>query len=581
MVPAANEPREHDPEVETIIVEEFQRYVESLPANISGNSVVLFTLRQKWVAENYERIRAQVAAARTERQERKDEPSAAETESTAAGSSDSTAAGSTDSTATGSTDSTATGATDSTAAVATDSAATGATESTTTVAADSTATTAATDATVAATTASRTPVDPSGFECNNPRLLAKYGNFEKKGEGAYGEVYKAKNKWTGEMVAIKKVKVEYQDEGIPSTTMREIALLKECDHQNIVKLNEVMTEDLALFLIFEYQDCDLRQFLKSNGPIVNRAMIQSATLQCFKGLMFCHTHRILHRDLKPQNILVSMERFRLKIADFGLARSYTVPLKAYTHEVMTLWYRAPEVLLGSLQYATPADVWSLGVILPELATGKAMFTGDSEIGMLFKIFQVLGTPSEENWPGVSDLRDYKPTFPKWRSSGFRTVIRDAPVLGDRGIALLGKLLSYSPAARPSAAAVLNDEFFEGFDEDAPLSGYPPQAPAAGVPPMTYAGYSQTQGGPFPGFSSQAEAMQFIQTFQNMTQEQRMAIFMASRDPSGQPRMEVVHILARLQQAGLLVGGGLGGAAAAGARGPPVAPQQHIAPPSPS
>ena len=129
----------------------------------------------------------------------------------------------------------------------------------------------------------------------------------------------------------------------------------------------------------------------------------------------CHSHRVLHRDLKPQNLLIDTETNSLKLADFGLARAFAIPLRAYTHEVVTLWYRAPEILLGAKQYSTPVDVWSIGCIFAEMINQSPLFPGDSEIDQLFKIFRGLGTPDDSVWPEVSQLPDYKPQFPKWKA----------------------------------------------------------------------------------------------------------------------------------------------------------------------
>ena len=138
--------------------------------------------------------------------------------------------------------------------------------------------------------------------------------------------------------------------------------------------------------------------------------LQSYMFQMIAGLNFCHARRILHRDLKPQNLLIDRSG-ALKLADFGLARAFGIPVRTYTHEVVTLWYRAPEILLGQQQYSTPVDMWSIGTIFAEMVMKCPLYPGDSEIDELFKIFRTLGTPNEELWPGVSKLPDYKPTFP--------------------------------------------------------------------------------------------------------------------------------------------------------------------------
>merc|ERR1711904_558357 len=142
--------------------------------------------------------------------------------------------------------------------------------------------------------------------------------------------------------------------------------------------------------------------------------------QLLRGIECCHANRIIHRDLKPQNLLID-SKLRLKIADFGLARAYAVPIPKYTHEVVTIWYRAPEILLGSQLYSVPVDLWSVGCIMGEMATGAPLFAGDSEIDTIFRIFRKLGTPTEQIWPGLRELPDFKPTFPKWPHKGWTNI----------------------------------------------------------------------------------------------------------------------------------------------------------------
>merc|ERR1712216_427315 len=205
---------------------------------------------------------------------------------------------------------------------------------------------------------------------------------------------------------------------------------------------------------------DLRQYLKRNGAMVDRATLQNSAGQCICGLEFCHGHRILHRDLKPQNVLVCVKTHRLKLADFGLASAFSVPLRPYTHEVVTLWYRAPEILLGTDKYATPTDIWSLGCVMAEMATSRALFPGDSEIDTIFRIFRLLGTPDDAIWPGVSQLREFKAEFPKWHSTMLVEVHNQGPGLGDLGVELIRSCLKYNPVDRPSAKRLLRDSFFE-------------------------------------------------------------------------------------------------------------------------
>jgi cyclin-dependent kinase len=177
---------------------------------------------------------------------------------------------------------------------------------------------------------------------------------------------------TGEIVALKKIRLEAEDEGIPSTAIREISLLKELQHPNIVRLYDVVHTERRLTLVFEYLDQDLKKYLDICEGGLETTILKSFLYQLLCGVAFCHTHRVLHRDLKPQNLLINREG-KLKLADFGLARAFGIPVRSYTHEVVTLWYRAPDVLMGSRTYSTPVDIWSVGCIFAEMATSKPLF----------------------------------------------------------------------------------------------------------------------------------------------------------------------------------------------------------------
>ncbi|OGM49547.1 cell division control protein 2 [Aspergillus bombycis] len=303
--------------------------------------------------------------------------------------------------------------------------------------------------------------------------MEKYQKIEKIGEGTYGVVYKARElSHPNRIVALKKVRLETDDEGVPSTTIREISLLKELNHPNIVRLFNIHSEGYKLYLVFEHLDLDLKKYMDAlpvndggrgrslpNGLSMDmglgEAMIKKFMSQLVEGIYFCHSRRILHRDLKPQNLLINRDG-SLKLADFGLARAFGVPLRTYTHEVVTLWYRSPEILLGGPQYSTAVDMWSCGAIFAEMCTRKPLFPGDSEIDQIFKIFRLLGTPDEDSWPGVTSFPDYKSSFPKWKRDKTSPLI---PGLERHGLRLLDALLEFDPAQRMSAKQAREHPYF--------------------------------------------------------------------------------------------------------------------------
>lgn len=316
-----------------------------------------------------------------------------------------------------------------------------------------------------------------------------YQKLEKLGEGTFGVVHKARHIESGEVVALKKMRLEEEEDGVPATALREIAILRELKHPNIIELQHVFHTDKSLYLAFEFCDSDLKQYMKRIGNKLSAAAVQSYTWQLINGLTWCHSHRIFHRDLKPQNLLVQPARGMLKIGDFGLTRAFSLPLRSYTHEVVTLWYRAPEILLGAKEYACPIDMWSVGCVLGEIATGKPMFPGDSEIDQIFKIFQLLGTPADDAWEGVSKLPDWQTRFPSWRRADMRSKYA---ALNDFGVDLLEDLLTYDPRERIVGKDALVHPYFDSLDREAIGKGPLPERNAADGQPSQPAQRQQQQ-----------------------------------------------------------------------------------------
>lgn len=308
--------------------------------------------------------------------------------------------------------------------------------------------------------------------------MNRYKESTLLGQGTYGQVYKARDTAQGgRLVAIKHIKTSHDDDmGLPSTTVREVAVLKELHHENVVHLVDIAINAArnTISLVFEYLDTDLSRHIREKREMC-RSRVMKYTYQILSGLAYCHSHNILHRDIKPANILVDCASDTLKLADFGLARSHNIPIRALTHEVITLWYRPPEILLGARTYDASADIWSVGCIFAELARGaNGFFGGDSEIDQLHKIFKVLGTPAPSL--GITKLRDYKkfkfaPTLP----SNLAALTR----LPACGVDLIKKMLHYDPAQRITAAEALRHPYFLDMHMPAPrrLEKPVPEPPA--------------------------------------------------------------------------------------------------------
>ncbi|VBB25314.1 unnamed protein product [Acanthocheilonema viteae] len=281
--------------------------------------------------------------------------------------------------------------------------------------------------------------------------------------GAYGVVYKAFHKQTEKPVAIKMIRLDCQEDGIPATTVRELALLRELRHPNIVVLHGVVMEEYRVYLVFEFLDMDLRRYIDSipKDQLMNKIELKTHLYQILQGICYCHQRRIMHRDLKPHNLLINAEGI-IKLADFGLAREIGIPIRPFTHEVVTLWYRAPEILLGAKRYSYAIDIWSIGCIFAEMASKEALFAGESEIAQLYSIFSIMSTPTEENWPGVTKLPDYQELFPQWKNCNLEKFLDK--YMDSDDLAILKAMITYDPAQRVSAKQLLKHPYFNNIDK---------------------------------------------------------------------------------------------------------------------
>ncbi|XP_023681624.1 cyclin-dependent kinase 16-like isoform X2 [Paramormyrops kingsleyae] len=290
--------------------------------------------------------------------------------------------------------------------------------------------------------------------------LETYIKLDKLGEGTYATVYKGRSKLTDNLVALKEIRLEHE-EGAPCTAIREVSLLKDLKHANIVTLHDIIHTDKCLTLVFEYLEKDLKQYMDDCGSIMSVHNVKIFLFQLLRGLAYCHRRKVLHRDLKPQNLLIN-DKGELKLADFGLARAKSVPTKTYSNEVVTLWYRPPDVLLGSTEYSTPIDMWGVGCIFYEMVTGRPLFPGSTVEDELHLIFRVLGTPTEKTWPGISNIEEFKTyKLPRYYAE---SLVKHAPRIDSDGHNLLSQLLQFEAKKRISAEEAIRHPYFHSLGE---------------------------------------------------------------------------------------------------------------------
>ncbi|CAF1045900.1 unnamed protein product [Rotaria sp. Silwood1] len=291
-------------------------------------------------------------------------------------------------------------------------------------------------------------------------------DFEKLnciGKGTYGVVYRGRDKISQEIVALKKVRMENEQWGLPISSMREINLLLNLRHENIVELREIAVGKSlrSIFLVMTYCEQDLASLLDHMSQPFTEAQVKCIALQLFRGLNYIHKRFIVHRDIKVSNLLLT-DCGCLKIADFGLARQFTLPNGTMTPMVVTLWYRAPELLFGSKYQTTAIDIWSAGCVLGELLCHRPLLPGRSEIQQIDLIIDMFGTPTEKIWPGLNDLPSLK-NF-SLRQQPYNNVKQTFPWLSNAGLRLINFMFMYDPSKRATAEDCLRSSYFK----EAPL-----------------------------------------------------------------------------------------------------------------
>jgi protein kinase len=282
--------------------------------------------------------------------------------------------------------------------------------------------------------------------------MRRFEELEVLGNGAFGTVTKCRDKETGDLIAIKKMKQRYGSFE-ECLQLKEVKSLRKIKHPNVVKLLQVFRENEYLYLVFELLGKSLLKTANEHGCYPEDE-VRSIMWQVLTGLAYVHRQGFFHRDLKPDNLLWKDDI--LKIADFGLAREIR-SRPPFTEYCGTRWYRAPEVILRSEFYNSPVDIWAAGVIMMELVTGRAVFQGTSETDQIYKIFGILGTPTQTSWrDGVRLANRLGIRFPTAVPVGLASV---APNASSNALALMTEMLRFDPMRRPSAGQALDHEFF--------------------------------------------------------------------------------------------------------------------------
>ncbi|XP_038060150.1 cyclin-dependent kinase-like 4 isoform X2 [Patiria miniata] len=297
--------------------------------------------------------------------------------------------------------------------------------------------------------------------------MEKYENLGLVGEGSYGMVMKCRHKETNQTVAIKKFIESEDDKMVKKIALREVRMLKQLRHENLVNLIEVFRRKKRLYLVFEFVDHTILDELERYPNGLEDNVVRRCMWQVLKGIDFCHNHNIIHRDIKPENILVSKSGI-VKLCDFGFARTIAGPGEIYTDYVATRWYRAPELLVGDTKYGKAVDIWALGCLQAEMCTGEPLFPGDSDIDQLYHIIKCFGNLIQRH----KEVFMKNPLFVGMRLPEVRNVEpleKRFPSLTGLSVTVMKSCLHLDPDERPTCSQLLRHDFFkkDGFDEKFP------------------------------------------------------------------------------------------------------------------
>lgn len=305
----------------------------------------------------------------------------------------------------------------------------------------------------------------------NDAVMAKYTKDKKVGEGTFAVVYVGKQVKTDRKIAIKQIKEGEFKDGVDMSAIREIKFLQEIRHANVIELIDVFTAGPRLSMVLEFLPTDLEGLIKDTKILFRLGDVKAWMLMATRGLHHCHRLQILHRDLKPNNLLISPTG-ELKIADFGLARQMPNPKDKMTPTVVTRWYRAPELLFGARYYTPAVDVWSLGLIFAELMLRLPYCPGEDDIDQIDKTFRAFGTPTEDEWPGLTSLPTYPKTVNKYPHPSVQELKMRFSAATENGLELFQAMTELNPTDRVTCEEALTADYFTEYPRPTKLADLP-------------------------------------------------------------------------------------------------------------